>query len=423
MRTITFLLIIFIGVNLSLAQTKIISSGDEWTYYDDKDAPPEGWIDNNTLSRAWKKGASPLGYGDDDIKTVISYGDKKSKKDITKYFKKTFRIDDPYAFLVYELSIRRDDGIVIYVNGKEFLRDNMPEGEIDHQTEAVDLIMTKGEKLKHSVLLFSDDLVTGLNTISVSVHQGKSTSSDCLFDLELVGDNNPELIPLLLKERTIKNLNLDLKVKELQHEQELENKDLQIELQTRSKKNSQTWFLIVGILLFLCLMGLLYVLRMVYSKSRKLTETSAKLEEDNHIKDREMMGSSLNSLNNQQFLKELKKELETSLTSDAASMKKELRRTINQIDYNLDNEEEWINLKKHFNAIHTGFFDELVKLHPSLSEAELRHCIFIKLHMQTKEIAKILHIDPRSVQVSRYRIKKKMSLDENVDLRDYLLKL
>ena len=94
-----------------------------------------------------------------------------------------------------------------------------------------------------------------------------------------------------------------------------------------------------------------------------------------------------------------------------------------QIDYNIGHEDDWENLKKHFNAIHTGYFDQLIKLHPSLTEVELRHCIFIKLHMQTKEIAKILNIDPKSVQVSRYRIKKKMKLPEQVDLRDYLMKV
>jgi DNA-binding CsgD family transcriptional regulator len=49
--------------------------------------------------------------------------------------------------------------------------------------------------------------------------------------------------------------------------------------------------------------------------------------------------------------------------------------------------------------------------------------MFIKLHLQTKEIAKILLIDPRSVQTARYRIKKKMNLDEDIDLRAYLLKI
>jgi len=49
--------------------------------------------------------------------------------------------------------------------------------------------------------------------------------------------------------------------------------------------------------------------------------------------------------------------------------------------------------------------------------------MFIKTHLQTKEIARILLIDPRSVQTSRYLIKKKMGLEETIDLREYLLDL
>lgn len=81
------------------------------------------------------------------------------------------------------------------------------------------------------------------------------------------------------------------------------------------------------------------------------------------------------------------------------------------------------NLKKHFNEVNSGFVDRLISKYPLLTDIELRHCIFIKLHMQTKEIANILHIDPRSVQAARYRIKKKMDLDEGIDLRDYLLNI
>ena len=132
------------------------------------------------------------------------------------------------------------------------------------------------------------------------------------------------------------------------------------------------------------------------------------------------MNTSINYYNNQQYLKELKKELEKNISLDAKSMKSSIENLINKLEFNIDYSDSWNNLKYHFNAIHSGFIEKLSKLHPTLSDTEIRHCVLMRLHLQTKEIAHILHIDPRSVQASRYRIKKKMNLSENDDLKKYL---
>ena len=147
------------------------------------------------------------------------------------------------------------------------------------------------------------------------------------------------------------------------------------------------------------------------------------ITESNQNKDREMLNASINSINNQQSLKTIKSIIEDSLDNNLKLDNRELKNIINQIEYNVNTNENWENLKKHFNAIHLGYYDKLISLYPTLSDIELRHCIFIKLFMQTKEIASILNIDPKSVQASRYRIKKKMELDESIDLRDYLIKI
>jgi len=136
------------------------------------------------------------------------------------------------------------------------------------------------------------------------------------------------------------------------------------------------------------------------------------------------MSYSLNTVQDQQFLNDLKQDLSDAIADAKGGITAtELKKAIRKIDYNLTHDEEWLNLMSHFNTVHIGFSDKLLKLHPSLTDTEQRHCIFIKLQMQTKEIAQILHIDPRSVQAARYRIKKKMNLGEGVDLRDYILKL
>ncbi len=428
MKTFSFfkmmivLLVFFIAPYHALGQVKIIKTGDEWEYNDDGMAPPEDWLKQKNKIDNWKTGVSPLGYGSSLIETTISYGEDSENKHITKYFKKTFTIDDPYGFLIYKLNVQRDDGIVIYLNGHEVMRDNMPDGVITNETTALNLIFTKAtEKITHTKLLSPDLFNQGLNTICASVHQARKISSDCIFNLEIIGDNSAESIPLLLKEQAIKNLSLDMKLKEVNHQQELEKKELRIEFIEHSKNNYKISLFIICGLLLLCIFGFLYVFRNFIKKERRYTEQVLDLKELNKNKDREMMNFSLSSLNNKQYLKELKRELEFNAKNKTSIDQKGIKRILNQIEYNLGHDEDWENLKKHFNAIHSGFFDRLIKIHPALSEVELRHCIFIKLHMQTKEIANLLHIDPRSVQASRYRLKKKMNLNENTDLKEYLL--
>lgn len=408
------------------AQEKIISVGDEWSYYDEEEMLPNDWYKKSLYELPWKKGRTPLGYGDSIICTSISYGSNPEDKHITKYFQKQFTLKNPHQFLIYKLHVQRDDGIVIYLNGTELMRNNMPEGEITGNTTATDLVFSNAkETTVYTQLISPDELLQGVNTLSASVHQARKTSSDCLFNIELIGSNEPEMIPLLLKEHTIKNLSLDLKLRDLNHAQELENKDLQIQIINQSSYNLKIYLYLALIFLVSTLAYIFYMLKTTKSKEKLLQESVKTLKEQNDHKDREMMSISLNNINSKQFLIEIKKSIEDILKKISTNneQKKALNQITNTIDYNLDYNEDWENLKKHFNAVHTGFVDKLIKQHPSLTDIELRHCIFMKLHMQTKEIANVLHIDPRSVQAARYRLKKKMNLDEQTDLKEYLINI
>ncbi len=408
------------------SQTKVISTGDEWLFYDDETPLPEDWFKSKKTDKKWKKGISPLGYGDSIVATTISFGNDPRKKHITKYFTKTFSVEDPYEYLIYKLNVQRDDGLVVYLNGHEIMRSNMPNGIITDSTYASSLIFkTSNENIIHTKLISPDDFVSGTNTISASVHQARRTSSDCLFNLELIGSDDSEMIPILLKEQTIKNLNLNLKLMELNHGQEIENKNLQLKMIEQSKSSMRNTLVIAGVLLLLVVLYTMYLWRSFASREKLHMEKITELKEATQSKDREMMNISLSLLNERQFLKVLRKELEENIkkTTGDNEILKGLKQIVKDIDYNLDFNEDWENLKKHFNAVHAGYVDKLSELHPSLTEIELRHCIFIKLHMQTKEIANVLHIDPRSVQASRYRLKKKMNLDENTDLKEYLIKI
>lgn len=401
--------------------TKIIASGDEWKYYDGEQPPPAGWEKGGTITDGWKSGKTNIGYGDKVINTTISYGSDPKKKHLAAYFSKSFIVDDPYEYLFYQLNIIKDDGIVLYLNGREVFRNNMPQGAITHHTRAASLIVNNPmEAYLHQVVLSPDDLETGHNTLAASVHQGKKTSEDLIFNLELIGDNNPAMLPLLHKERTIKELKIDLQLKDLAHKQELEKRDLQYAMLQQKKANVTRYLhLLVGLLL-VCLVIVVYYVRQLHKGKALLLSKETTIKD----KDSEMMSTSLNALNGRYFLKGVKKQLEDCMDVEGSVYaKKVLRKIIRDINYNDNVGEDWENLQRHFNVVHSGYINKLKNLHPNLSDIELKHCIFIKLHMEAKEVAALLNVEPRSVATSKYRIKKKLKLPETVDLKGYLLSI
>ena len=412
---ITIIFILFFQLNNLFSQDLMIKNQDTWHYYD------KGYLNNDWIKLTdftnWKIGKSPLGYGDSKVTTNLSFGKDKEKKHITKYFKKNIFIDNKY--LAYEFKIQRDDGAILYINGKEVFRDNMPNSTISNTTLATSTIKREEEHLFKQHFFDKSIFKNGNNVISVSIHQAYNYSSDCIFSLELIGHNNPDVLTFVLETKNKTNEELESKIENLNTKFEYDKISLQKEGLESTNYNLKILVTLICFLLFLSLMGYYFILENVKKKNLEKNKKIETLNSKNLKKDKEMITLSTNLLHNKQYFKEIKADLKGIKTNDKLITKG----IINQIDYVLERDEEWAILKEHFNAVHDNFYDKLIEKHPTISETELRHCMFIKLHMQTKEIAKILLIDPRSVQTGRYRIKKKMNLGENEDLRDYLLNI
>ena len=159
---------------------EVISTGSNWKYSDlgaapDNDTEGDTWKQNTYNDASWASGNAQLGYGESDQATVIS---KIAK---TAYFRKEFNLTkDQAAFTYVQMSALVDDGMVVYLNGNEVWRDNLPSGAIDYGTFArTDYENTQVEEVITSTLL------EGKNTIAVEVHQLSLTSSDISFDFEL----------------------------------------------------------------------------------------------------------------------------------------------------------------------------------------------------------------------------------------------
>ena len=169
----------------SRADTTLIAANAEWRYGTPEDAAVNAdWRDafNDTN---WKVGPAQLGYGDGDEATVIE------ARPPVVLFRKTFTVETPDAFGKLLLRLLRDDGAVVYLNGQEIVRSNMPDGPITPETMAVATVGAEDESRWYPYEVAASRLRTGLNVVAVEVHQVNVSSSDLSFALELIGRTEP----------------------------------------------------------------------------------------------------------------------------------------------------------------------------------------------------------------------------------------
>jgi tetratricopeptide (TPR) repeat protein/DNA-binding CsgD family transcriptional regulator len=100
-----------------------------------------------------------------------------------------------------------------------------------------------------------------------------------------------------------------------------------------------------------------------------------------------------------------------------------LGRVVNLIKTNKTLQNDWENFNNFFSNVHSSFYKKLAELNPNLTTHEKRVCALLKLGLSNREIATLLNIEPKSVVMIKYRIKKKLNLEENTDLETLIMKL
>jgi hypothetical protein len=169
----------------------LIPRGSVWRYKDDGSDQGTAWRNLSFNDDSWAAGPAQLGYGDGDEATVVGYGPDSGNKYVTTYFRHVFNVENSNELTQLSLSIVRDDGAVVYINGVEATpRINMPGGQINYLTWAEGASVPVGGADESTFYTYDIDpglLHNGDNLIAVEIHQANASSSDISFDLELVG--------------------------------------------------------------------------------------------------------------------------------------------------------------------------------------------------------------------------------------------
>ena len=179
--------VITVTTNLTAANVMLAPAGALWRYLDNGTDQGAAWRGNNFNDAGWKNGFAQLGYGSGHETTVVGFGSNPVNKYITTYFRRAFYVPD--ASLVESLTARllRDDGAVVYLNGIEVWRDNMPDGPITSGTVASSAIGGPTETNFLTNALSPLSLISGANVIAIEIHQESPSGADIGFDFELSG--------------------------------------------------------------------------------------------------------------------------------------------------------------------------------------------------------------------------------------------
>ena len=145
--------------------------------------------------------------------------------------------------------------------------------------------------------------------------------------------------------------------------------------------------------------------------------TNEKLKLDIESKNRELAVSTMSLIKKNEFLNSIKSELKEK------DNQQDIKKVIKIIDKNLNNTDDWKLFEEAFNNADKDFLKLIKDKHPVLTPNDLRLCAYLRLNLSSKEIAPLLNISPRSVEVKRYRLRKKMDLPHESSLTNYILEI
>ena len=159
-------------------------------------------------------------------------------------------------------------------------------------------------------------------------------------------------------------------------------------------------------------------LKELASQKEIMKVKNEQLEKDVESKNRELAISTMSLIKKNEFLNQLKQEIKQTEPPRNA-----IQRVLHLIDKNINNSDDWKFFEEAFNNADKDFLKKMKARHPSLTSNDLRLCAYLRLNLSSKEIAPLFNISVKSVEVKRYRLRKKMELEHDESLTNYILEL
>ncbi|MCD8165464.1 MAG: hypothetical protein LUE93_04670 [Bacteroides sp.] len=167
--------------------------------------------------------------------------------------------------------------------------------------------------------------------------------------------------------------------------------------------------------------------RMLLEKQRRVLERKKK---EYHMKflrmkveenEKRLVTLTMENVKRNGMLNEIRKEVtELAGMEDSIRLKQQANAIIRKIEGHLNDSQAQELFDEYFNTIYDGFFDRLMARYPHITRNDMRLCAYIRLNLNTKEIAAYMNITPASVEIARHRLRKKLELEKEESLQHHL---
>ena len=178
---------------------------------------------------------------------------------------------------------------------------------------------------------------------------------------------------------------------------------------------------------FICLLtgftGLTGLLKKTKSGLDALAGSSFHKKLEVAHKNRELATTTIHLQHKNETLQKIKNELQKIQKQHKDSpLSRQLNKVIKMVEFEENAENGWEQFTAHFNEIHVDFFDRLRNDFPDLSHKDLKLCAYLRMNLSTKEIALLMNNTVRGVEGGRYRLRKKLGLDNKANLTEFILR-
>ncbi|MFT3982014.1 MAG: triple tyrosine motif-containing protein [Ferruginibacter sp.] len=160
------------------------------------------------------------------------------------------------------------------------------------------------------------------------------------------------------------------------------------------------------------------------TESEMVALRNEKLEAEINYKNSELASSAMHLVKKGELLTRVKAELSQAMkVMDNPPAVAELKKMLRSLSDDDNMDKEWENFTKHFDKVHSDFVVSLKEKHPTITGNEVKLCAYLRMNLSTKEIAQLMNISVRGVEISRYRLRKKLQLNSETNLFDYLINI
>jgi len=329
------------------------------------------------------------------------------------------------------LKNKQADSALIYLNKSLELYRNM---DFDYRGPK-SLWLVRIYLLMGETYIFKGDWETAITTLMTGYRIASQTSqiSAIMNAAKLLSDSYESLHKIdssykyfkIFKNYSDSILNEDniRKIAQIDFQSKLDQKAIEKELDDSKKLAQQKRKNLIYIIVFFILIFVIILFVLLYqlekNKKARIDTERIQLKQDIEYKNKELTTHMLYLLKKNEFILSISEKLRKIIPSIKIQNKQAIAEIVNELDAG-SSDESWKEFEIRFQQVYTSFFDNLNKKHPDLSPNELRICAFLKLNMTTKDISAITYQSIKSIEMARFRLRKKMKLEKDEQLISYL---